>query len=92
MCSWPEFRELYSLHIVATAKQQKVPKKYPWLTGLQQYVFAIAKSAEEVLLKALMFVARREQDTVKAMLIVEVVISLCMDGIWTYWNYSVGKL
>lgn len=33
-------------------------KKCPWLTGLPQYVFAIAKSAEEVLLKALVFVAR----------------------------------
>lgn len=54
---------------------------YPWLTRLQQYIFAIAKSAEEVLLKALMFVARKEQDTFKAMLIVEVVIGLCMDGI-----------
>lgn len=56
-------------------------KKHPWLTGLQQYLFAIVKSAEEVLLKVLMFVARREQDTFKAMLIVEVVISLCTDGI-----------
>ena len=56
-------------------------KKYPWLTRLQQYVFAIAKSAEEILLKTLVFVDRREQDTFKAMLIVEVVISLCTDGI-----------
>lgn len=56
-------------------------KKFPWLTGLQQYLVAMADDAEEALPKILVFVARREAEIFKVMLKLEVVASLCVDGL-----------